>query len=547
MAGEVVIIGAGPNGLVAAFCLAREGLRPAVLERRESVGGAATTEEFHRGFKCSALAHRASLSETIAREMQLARHGLEMLHPRAAVFVPARDGPGLLLSTDPAETRRQIEKFSARDATRFAELEAALAGLAPFLRGLLTMTPPAFARPASRDWWQLLRAGRSFRRLGKKQMLRLLRWAPMPVADFAEEWFETELLRAVVAARAIFGSAAGPFSPGTTTRLLLESAASACGPKPSGARPQPEPFGGRWPGPAGSVTFPRGGMGALSEAMAQAARAAGATIRTGAEVARVLVKDGAVVGVALASGEELPARAVISSADPKRTFLRLVDPVELAPEFLLKMQNYRASGVVAKVNLALDRLPNFSALVAAGDGAADTLAGRIQIGPSLEYLERAFDDSKYGEISRAPFLDAMIPSLSDPTLAPAGKHVMSVVAQYAPYRLKSGYWGQERDRLADRVIATLAEYAPGFHETIIARQVITPKDLEKTYALTGGHIFHGELSLDQLFTMRPLLGWAQYRTPLRGLYLCGSGTHPGLGPSGLSGYNAARDILKELK
>jgi phytoene dehydrogenase-like protein len=526
MAGEVVIIGAGHNGLVAAFYLARAGLHPMVLERRQTVGGAATTEEFHPGFKCSTLAHCTSLPDAIAQEMELRRHGLEMIHAATAVFVPAPDSRALALSRDAGETRRQIEKFSARDAARYAELEGALAGMAPFLRGLLAMTPPTISRPRRRDWWQLLRAGRSFRRIGKKQMLRLLRWAPMPAADFAEEWFETESLRAVVAARAIFGSAVGPRSPGTTTRLLLESALG---------------------GLAGSAAFPRGGMGSLAEAMAAAARAAGATIRIGAEVARVLVKDGAVAGVALASGEEIAARAVISSADPKRTFLALIDPVHLAPEFLAKIRNYRAAGVVAKVNLALDRLPQFSAAAAAGDDASETLAGRIQIGPSVEYLERAFDDSKYGEISRAPFLDVIIPSLSDRALAPPGKHVMSIVAQFAPYRLKSGDWAQERDRLADRVVATLAEYAPGFRETIVARQVITPKDLEETYALTGGHIFHGELSLDQLFTMRPLLGWAQYRTPLAGLYLCGSGTHPGLGLSGLSGLNAAGEILKELK
>jgi phytoene dehydrogenase-like protein len=526
MAGEVIIIGAGANGLAAAYYLARAGLGPLVLERRETVGGAATTEEFHPGFRCSSVAHTGNLLDEIASEMQLARHGLAMApQGGTTVFVPGIDGRGLALGSDRSEACRQIERFSARDRARYTEFEATLDALRPFLRKLLTKTPPRIAGPHAGDWWDLLRTGRSFRRLGKQGMLNLLRWAPMPVADFAEEWFETELLRAMVAARAIFGSAAGPHSPGTTTRLLLELATSPL---------------------AGTAAFPCGGMGALTGAMAEAARGAGATIRTGAEVDRVVVKGGGVAGVALASGEKIAARAVVSSADPKRTFLHLVDPVELEPEFLARIRNYRSAGTVAKINLALDALPDFSVLAAAGSDGARMLAGRIQIGPSVEYLERAYDDSKYGEFSRAPYLDVMIPSLSDPTLAPAGKHVASIVAQFAPYKLKRSDWEKERDRLADCVVETLAGYAPGLRERILARQVITPKDLEETYGLTGGHIFHGELALDQLFAMRPLLGWARYRTPLGGLYLCGAGTHPGLGPVGVSGRNAAREIVREL-
>jgi len=290
-------------------------------------------------------------------------------------------------------------------------------------------------------------------------------------------------------------------------------------------------------------------MGALAQALAASAKQAGAEIRTGAAVGRILVKNGAVTGVALESGEEIAAGAVISSADPRRTFLRLVDPVHFEPDFLVKMQNYRSKGTTAKVNLALDGLPEFTALRGAGgrDVAATTLGGRIHIGPEIDYLERAFDDSKYGEFSREPYLDVTIPTLSDPALAPAGKHVMSIAMQFAPYKLKAGDWNTRRDELAAAVIKTLAGYAPNLPGMILARQVITPLDLEETYGLTGGHIFHGELALDQLFTMRPLLGWARYRTPLRGLYLCGSGTHPGAGLTGASGANAAREILKDLR
>lgn len=527
---KVVILGAGHNGLVTAFYLARAGVKPLVLERREVPGGAATTEEFHPGFRCSTLAHTwGPLLPAIVREMQLARHGLEMIEPRVRVFAPLPDGRALRLDSDPIESARQIEEFSRRDAEKFLAFHRDLERFGKLLERLLTMTPPAIDKPTREDLWNLLLAGRSFRGLGKKDMMRLLRWGPMAVADLAAEFFETDLLRTVVAARGIFGAAMGPWSAGTAALFLLRAAADSH--------------------PAGPASFPRGGMGALAQALAASAKQAGAEIRTGAAVGRILVKSGGVTGVALESGEEIAAGAVISSADPRRTFLRLVDPVHFDPDFLVKMQNYRSKGTTAKVNLALDGLPEFSALRGAGgrDGAATTLAGRIHIGPEIDYLERAFDDSKYGEFSREPYLDVAIPTLSDPTLAPAGKHVMSIAMQFAPYKLKVGDWNARRDDLAAAVIKTLAAYAPNLPGLILARQVITPLDLEEIYGLTGGHIFHGELALDQLFTMRPLLGWARYRTPLRGLYLCGSGTHPGAGLTGASGANAAREILKDLR
>ncbi|MFY9529078.1 MAG: NAD(P)/FAD-dependent oxidoreductase [Candidatus Acidiferrales bacterium] len=531
----IVILGAGHNGLVTAFYLARAGLKPLVLERRSVVGGAAATGEFHPGFKCSTLAHACGpLLPSIMRDMQLEKHGLSMLQSPVRVFAPLPDGRGLLLLADPVESASQIEKFSRHDAPRYKEFHQLLARYCKLLHHLLWMTPPAIDHPSGEDLWKLLKVGRNFRGLGKRDMMRLLRWGPMAVADLVAEFFETELLRATIAARGIFGTALGPWSAGSTAVLLLRAAAD--------------------PHPAGTSAFPRGGMGALAQAMAEAAKQAGAEIRTGAEVAQILVKNGGVTGVALASGEEIPAKAVISNADPRRTFLKLVDPVHLEPGFVVKMQHYRSNGTVAKVNLALNALPAFTALKgisAAGalslNGAAGALGGRIHIGPEIDYLERAFDDSKYGEFSRAPYLDITIPSILDPSLAPPEKHVMSIHMQFAPYKLRRGDWPSCRDALGDTVIKTLAAYAPDLPNRILARQIITPQDLEDSWGLTGGHPFHGELALDQLFTMRPILGYARHLSPIKALYLCGSGTHPGTGLTGASGSNAAREILKDLR
>ena len=296
--------------------------------------------------------------------------------------------------------------------------------------------------------------------------------------------------------------------------------------------------------PAGTTEFPKGGMGALTQAMAAAAQQAGAEIRTEAEVDHIAVKDGATSGVVLKSGEEIVARAVISNADPRRTLLQLLDPMHLEPDFIVKLRNFRAAGTSAKVNLALRGLPSFPALL---NGNEEGLAARIHIGPEIDYLERAFDHSKYGEFSQKPYLDVLIPTVSDPALAPKGKHVMSIHVQFAPYKLKSGDWNNQRAALGDAVIKTLGEYAPNLPDLIEHRQVITPQDLEQTYSLTGGHIFHGELALDQIFTMRPMLDWARYNSPIKNLFLCGSGTHPGAGLTGASGANAAREIVKELR
>jgi phytoene dehydrogenase-like protein len=524
---EVAVIGAGHNALVAAFYLAKAGLRPLVLERRPMAGGAAVTEEFHPGFRSSTLAHAAGpLAERVARDMNLARHGLQMIRPDPAVFAPSEDGRALVLHRDLARAASSIAEFSRRDADKYAEFAGVLRRLAAVVRPLLLKTPPAIGAPHLGDLWNLLGAGRAVRGLGSADMFRLMRAGPMAVADLVAEWFESEPLRAVVASRGIFGASLGPWSAGSGALLLLRAAFD--------------------PEPASGVAFVRGGMGSLTKVLAEAATQAGAEIRTNAEVARIEVRDGTVTGVTLAGSEEIAAKAVLSGTDPRRTFLGLIDPAHLAPNFLARIQNYRSAGILAKVNLALAGLPTFPALKTHRDGTA-ALAGRIHIGPEIDYLERAFDASKYGEFSAEPYLEAAIPSVSDPELGPAGQHVMSIYTQFAPYKLRDGNWAEKREALGDVVVKTLARYAPDLPALILHRQVITPLDLEEMLGLSGGHVFHGELALDQLFSLRPLLGWAAYRTPLKGLYLCGSGTHPGIGITGASGANAARQFLKDRK
>jgi phytoene dehydrogenase-like protein len=522
---DAVIVGAGHNGLITGFYLARAGLKTLVLERRPVVGGAAITDEFHPGFRCSTLAHfPGPLRDDITRDMQLQRHGLQTLRPEAQVCALAPDGRTLVLFDDVVKSAGEIAGFSRKDADAYGRFAEALRKLAGVLAGLLAQIPPAADSPSAADLLGLLQTGRRARGLGKKDLYRLLRWGPMAVADLVAEFFETELLRAVIAGRGIFGTAFGPWSAGSSMVLMLRAAAD--------------------PTPIGTAQFVKGGLGRLTQAMAAAAQAAGAEIRTGADVARVAMKDGAAQGVVLRDGEEISASAVVSNADPRRTLLGLVEPMHLEPDFLTKLQHYRSLGTVAKINLALDSLPTFRAQNGMGSAM---FSGRIHIGPEIDYLERAFDASKYGEFSRHPYLDITIPTLTDSSLAPAGKHVMSIYAQFAPYALKKGDWQQQREPLGDTVVKTLAEYAPDLANLILHRQVITPADLEETYGMTGGHIFHGELALDQIYAMRPLLGWARYRTPIRRLYLCGAGTHPGIGLTGGSGANAAREILKDLK
>jgi len=521
---DIIIIGGGHNGLVTAFYLAKAGYKPLVIERNAQVGGAAVTDEFHPGFRCSTLAHAAGpILPSVLRDMQLENHGLRLITPEVCVTALSPEGRALSLYQNVGKSAQEIAAFSKKDAAKYPEFAQSLGKIGKVIGEALATTPPDIDHPSSGDLWSMLKTGRAIRKLGKRDMFRLLRWGPMAVADLASEYFETELLRAVIAARGVFGTFLGPWSAGSALVLLIRAAGD--------------------PHPAGSATLAAGGMGAVTQAMASAAKAAGAEIRTGAEIIEIRVQNGAATGVLLSTGEEIHAKVVVSNADPKRTLLKLTDPTHLSPDFVQRLQHYRGNGTVAKVNLALSGLPTFTALK---NGDAGPLKGRIHIGNEIDYLERAFDESKYGNFSRQPYLEATIPSLTDPTLAPEGKHVMSIYMQYAPYKLK-GDWEEQRKALGQTVVQTLAQYAPNLPELILTHQIITPLDLEEKYGLTGGQIFHGELALDQFFTMRPLLDWARYRTPVEKLFLCGSGTHPGAGLTGGSGANAAREILKELK
>ena len=527
---DIVIVGGGHNGLVAAFYLAKAGFKPLVLERRAQVGGAAITEELHRGFRCSTLAHLPGpLRADIVRDMQLEQHGLKLTVPEVSTVSLLPDGRALVLHSDPKKAAEEIAQWSQKDAVSYADFGAALGKIGKVIAEALALTPPNIDNPSSGDLWGMLQTGRSIRNLGKKDLYRVLRWGPMAVADLVAEFFDTEPLRATIAARGIFGTFLGPWSAGSALVLLLRAAADRSVDS----------------SPAGSVQFPAGGVGAITQAMAAAAKQAGAEIRTDTEIAEIRVKDGVATGVILTSGEEIFSRAVVSNADPKCTLMRLVDPAHLSPDFIQKIKNYRCMGTMAKINLALSALPEFTALKSKGNG--DLLRGRIQISPEIDYLERAFDESKYGNFSRNPYIEMTFPSLSDPSLAPPGQHVMSIYMQYAPYKLRDGDWESQRTALGETVVKTIAQYAPNLPQMILRHQIITPKDLEDTYGLTGGHIFHGELALDQFFTMRPLLDWARYHTPIERLFLCGNGTHPGTGLTGGSGANAARVIVKALR
>ena len=536
---RVALIGGGHNALITAFYLAKGGFKPVILERREMIGGGAITEEFHPGFHASTLSHTIGpLRADIARDLEFHKLDCEILRPDPRVFAPTPDGKSLLFYNDHAKTAAEIARHSEKDAAKYTQFAETLDHLFSVIGEIVSITPPAIDSPSPEDFWNLFKAGRSVRSLGKHGIFDLLRWGPMAVADFVSEFFETELLRAVIAARGIFGTALGPWSAGSTAVLLLRAAADSH--------------------PVGSAAFPRGGLGSLTRALADAARKAGVEIRTNAEVQHIRVKDGAVVGLVLADGEEIAVEAIVSGVDPKRTFFNLLDPTQLDPTFALRIRNVRAAGTVAKVHLALGGLPAFTSLDPV-EGFLNSLSGRIHIGPEIDYLERAFDASKYGEFSSAPYLDVTIPTLLDPSLAPEGKHVLSAYVQFAPFKLagssadgktivkSESNWDARRKDLGDTVVKTLAQYAPNIPNLIEHMQVITPHDLETIYGFTGGHIFHGELALDQLFTMRPVLDWARYKTPIRGLYLCGSGTHPGNGLTGASGCNAAREIIRDLR
>ena len=519
---DVVIVGGGHNGLTAAAYLARAGRKVLVLERRHIVGGAAVTEEVFPGFRFSVCSYVVSLLRPeIIRELDLARHGLRLL-PLDGTFTPLPDGEYLWRTDDHAFTRREISRYSARDASQYESFNDAMARMAEFIKPVLGMTPPDPRRPGLQGALQLAGILRRYRRLSSEDQSRLVQMMSLSAVDFLKQWFETDALIATMAASGIIGTFLGVRSPGTAYVLLHH-------------------YMGEIDGVFRSWGLARGGTGAVSDAIANAAREAGAEIRTSAPVTQIRVREGRANGVVLENGDEIDATVIASSADPHVTFLRLLDPDLLPPEFTSAIRKYRFRGAAAKVNLALDSLPRFTSRP---DGDAH-LRGAISISPGVDYMERAYDDAKYGHFSRRPYMDVVIPSLSDSTLAPPGKHVMSCFVQYAPYQLASGTWDDQRDAFGDTVLNTLAEYAPNIRDIVLHRQVITPLDLEREWGLTEGNIFQGELSPDQLFFMRPVAGWAQYQTPVKGLYLCGAATHPGGGIMGAPGRNAARKILAD--
>jgi len=523
---DAIIIGGGHNGLVAACYLARAGLSVVVLERRYLVGGACVTEETFPGFKVSTAAYVNSLfRKEIVRDLDLGRHGFEVLPRSPSSFTPYPDGRSLMLGPDPALNEREIGKFSARDAARYPEYEAMLERVAALVEPTITMTAPDLQRPGLRGLLRLLALGRSFRRLGSgaSEAVEVLTGA---ARDILDRWFESTELKSTLATDAIIGAMASPAMPGTAYVLFHHVM-------------------GETDGRRGVWGYVRGGMGGLTQALARAAAGLGVEIRCEAEVARVLVRDGRAAGVVLANGEELRAPLVVSNADAHVTFTRLVEARELPAEFLAAVGRISYASASLKINVALAELPDFRAVPGTRPGRQHR--GTIHICPDLDYIERAFDDAKYGRPSARPVLECTIPSVVDDTVAPAGRHLMSIFVQYAPYALGAGHWDQLREPFADRCFALLDEYAPNFSRSVIARQVLTPLDIERTFNLTGGNIFQGAMTPSQLFSFRPVPGHADYRTPVRGLYLCGAATHPGGGVMGAPGYNAAREILRDRR
>jgi phytoene dehydrogenase-like protein len=522
---DAVVVGAGHNGLIAAAYLAKAGLRTLVLDRRARAGGALATEEVVPGVRAPVAADCVDgLRAGIVRDLRLGTHGFHAIEPDAVAFAPSADGAGFALWRDPVRTATELRARPwPRDADRFIAFDRNIRSLAGFVARLQATEPPDLASPSLADARPGLALLNGLRHLGRRQVRETLRVMPMSVADLVGEAVDAEGLRGVLGARGIRYSAMGPHSAGTALNFLWHSASGG--------------------GAAGRTVLARGGPEALADALASAARSYGATLRCDADVSVIRTKRGSVDGVALSSGEEIDARIVASSADPKQTLLRLLDPAEVGPTLGWRAEHIRMPGVVAKVILVLEGLP------AIGGADDERLRGRIVIAPSVDDLERAANDSKYGRISEQPYLEATIPTLSDPGLAPDGTHVVSVLFQYAPRQLRDADWDDAaQERVADATVRTLEAYAPGLAKRIVARRVVTPADLEREYALSGGHPMHGEHALDQVFAWRPLLGHARYRLAgIRGLYLCGAGAHPGGGVTGGPGRNAARAILADVR
>jgi phytoene dehydrogenase-like protein len=540
---DAIVIGGGHNGLTAAAYLARAGRSVLVLERRHLIGGAAVTEEVFPGFRFSVCSYVVSLLRPeIIRDLDLPRHGLEIL-PLDGTFTPMPNGDYLWRVNDHARTRREIARHSKLDAEAYDEYGKAMVEMARFVKPMLNMTPPDPASLDPRDLMKLLFMGRRFRALSGSDRYNQVQLMTMSAVDFLDQWFETDVLKATMSASGIIGTFLGVRSPGTAYVLLHH-------------------YMGEIDGAFRSWGFARGGTGAISNAIASAARETGVEIRTEAAVERIRVRNGRATGVVLVNGDEIDADLVLSSVDPALTFLRFIEERELPGEFVEEIRRYKYRGSSGKVNLALDALPSFTCL----PGEGRHLRGALSISPSVDYMERAYDEAKYGAFSRRPYIDMVIPTLTDPSVAPPGKHILSCFVQYAPYKLASGFtpgaparraltpgapaprsWDDQREAFGDTVIDTIAEYAPNIRDIILHRQVLTPLDLEREFGLTEGNIFQGELTLEQLFFARPVPGWAKYRTPVKNLWMCGSATHPGGGIMGAPGRNAALRILGQKR
>ncbi len=520
---DVIIIGGGHNGLVCAAYLARAGRRVLVLERRELVGGCAVTEEIWPGYHVSTAAYLTSLlQERVIRDLELERFGYRVDAKDPAFFSPFPDGRHLFMWQDRDKTLAEIAKFSRHDAQVFPAYEDHLERLSQVVESLLLTTPPEFPPQGLGDFFDYLKLAAKMRGLSPKEIVGLVKIFTQSAVEFLDEWFESGEIKVTLATDGVIGANGGPRSPGTAYILLHHVMGSVGGHR------------GLW-------GFVRGGMGAVSNAIAASAKSRGVEIRTNASVQHIKIVNGRARGVVLGGekdgGEEIDADLVVSNLTPHSTFLHLIESRDLPSEFLASIRKYRSEGTSCKINLALSGLPNFTALPGS-EGAQHRAT--MHICPSLEYVERAWDDAKYGHPSQSPLLELTVPTMYDPTLAPAGKHIMGIFIQYAPYTLRESHWDELREPFAYRVFDLIEEYAPGFRDLIIDKQVLTPLDLERRFGLTGGNIFHGEMSLDQMFVMRPVAGSARYRTPIRGLYLCGSGTHPGGGVMGAPGYNAAQ-------
>jgi phytoene dehydrogenase-like protein len=521
---DAIVIGAGHNGLVNAAYLARAGLKVLVLERRHLVGGASVTEEVYPGFKFSVFSYVVSLLRPeIVRELNLPAHGLVIL-PLESTLSPLPDGNRLYRDGDHYRSYREIARFSQRDADIYEDYSRSMHFMAKAVKYILGIVPPDPSSLNPHDLGSLARLAKHFLGLPEDQLYTLVRLMTMSSADFLGRWFESEPLIGTMSASGIIGTHLGPRSPGTAYVLLHH-------------------YMGEIDGVFRAWGFAKGGTGGIAEAISRSAQALGVTVQTSTPVERVIVNQGHARGVVLENGEEIPAELVVSSLDPRQTFLKLVDTDLLPDELVAAIQRFNIRGSSGKVNLALDAAPQFACWP--GDGPH--LRGAISISPSVDYIERAYDQSKYGEFSQEPYIDIVIPSMIDPDMAPPGKHVMSCFVQYAPYQLREGSWDTQREAFGDAVVETLSRYIPNLKDILLYRQVLTPLDIEQSIGLTEGNIFQGELSLWQLFFLRPAAGYAEYRTPIRGYYQCGSGTHPGGGITGAPGRLAALEILKDRR